>query len=102
MEFLNEVAVVRTGLVFVHLLAVLIATAGICFADYSLLAGQRIDTKLLTAASRLVTVALGMLWATGSTIIWFDTGFDLAAIASNGKLLAKLTVALALTLNGAA
>lgn len=101
MEALTPSAIVRTACVLGHLLSVLVATAGVVFADYAVFAGRRIDAKLLTAASGLVSVALGLLWVTGLMMIWMDTGFDLATIASSSKLLAKLTVASILTLNGA-
>ena len=102
MEILFEAAALRMVLVFGHLLALLIATAGVCFADYSLFAGRRIDAGLLGTASRLVVVALSVLWLTGLSIVWIDTGFDPALLVSKSKLLAKVTVALALTLNGVA
>ena len=102
MEILFEAAALRMVLVFGHLLALLIATAGVCFADYSLFAGRRIDAGLLGTASRLVIAALSVLWLTGLGIVWIDTGFDTAELVTRTKLLANLTVGLALTLNGVA
>ena len=102
MDSLPHSAVAHTAFVFGHLLAVLVAAAGVCFADFAVFAGRRIDAKLLSAASGLVVVALGALWATGLILVGLDTGFDPAVIVTKSKLLAKLTVVTVLTLNGIA
>jgi len=101
-DTLPRSALLHTAFVYGHLLAVVIAAAGVCFADFAVFAGKRIDAKLLSTASGLVAVALGLLWATGLILVGLDTGFDPAVVATKSKLLAKLTVVTVLTLNGVA
>lgn len=95
-------AILRMLLVFGHLLALLVAGAGIAFGDYAIFARPRIDADLLHAASRLVSGALLGLWATGLAIIGLDTGFALVGVTEQPKLLAKLTVVVVLSVNGLA
>lgn len=92
----------RLGLILLHVLAVVGAGAGIAFGDYAIFAGRRIDAPLLRRAGQAVTAALGILWLTGLAVIWIDTRFEPALLASNPKLLAKLTVVTLLSLNGVA
>ncbi|RZL03101.1 MAG: hypothetical protein EOP36_06135 [Rubrivivax sp.] len=90
----------RMFLLMLHVLCVVGAAIGIALADLSLFRTQRVDRALLRTGSRLVASALGLLWISGLLIIWIDTGFDLAVIAARPKLVAKVLVALLLTLNG--
>ncbi|BAL26721.1 hypothetical protein [Azoarcus sp. KH32C] len=98
----DVVSIVRMGFVLLHLLAMVAAGAGIAFGDYAIFARQRIDTTLLRKAAGAVTAALLVLWVTGLTMIWLDTRFELAALMTKPKLLAKLTVVVLLSLNGLA
>ena len=87
-------------LLMLHVLCVVGAAVGIAFADLSLFKGRQVDRGLLRTGSQLVAGMLGLLWITGLLIIWIDTGFDLAVITARPKLVAKVSVALLLTLNG--
>lgn len=87
-------------LLMLHVLCVIGAAIGIAFADLSLFRGRQVDMGLLRTGSRLVTGMLGLLWVTGLLIIWIDTGFELAVIAAKPKLVAKVSVAMLLTVNG--
>ena len=49
-----------------------------------------------------MATALAVLWASGLAIIMFDSGGHILAVGSNAKLLAKIIIVLALTLNGLA
>lgn len=90
----------RMFLLMLHVLCVVGAAVGIAFADLSLFKGRQVDRGLLRTGSQLVAGMLGLLWITGLLIIWIDTGFDLAVITARPKLVAKVSVALLLTLNG--
>lgn len=90
----------RMFLLMLHVLCVVVAAIGIAFADLSLFKGRQVDRGLLRTGSQLVAGMLGLLWITGLLITWIDTGFDLAVILARPKLVAKLSVALLLTLNG--
>jgi hypothetical protein len=95
---LNSVA--RLSIVWLHLLAFAIAASGVAFGDVAIFRKRRVDVKMLGIAARLVTFALVSLWLTGLAIIGFDTRFDMTNLMQNTKLLAKLTVVIALSING--
>lgn len=101
-ELFDISATARMVCIFLHVLALAAAGAGIAFGDYAIFAGRRIDSVLLHRAGQIVTTALLALWTTGLTVIWMDTGFDLAVLETKSKLLAKLTVVTLLTTNGIA
>lgn len=90
----------RMFLLMLHVICVVGAAIGIAFADLSLFKGRQIDCGLLRTGSQLVAGMLGLLWLTGLLIIWIDTRFDVAVIMARPKLVAKVAVALLLTLNG--
>ncbi|WP_146140161.1 hypothetical protein [Alsobacter soli] len=92
----------RMGLIYFHLLAALAAAGAITAGDMAILGHAHLDLKLLGHAARCTTIALVVLWMTGLSVILIDTHADLALIAGSGKLLAKLSVASVLTLNGVA
>jgi len=94
------VAIVRMVFIYLHLLALLASAAGIAFADFAMFARRHVDTRLLRKSTRAVAWALVALWISGLEIIWLDTGFDPALLATMGKLQAKLVVVTLLTLNG--
>jgi hypothetical protein len=97
---LDLAAMARASLIYLHLLAFAAAAVAITFGDFAIFAGRRVNAELLKHASRIVSLALAALWATGMTIIWIDTQFELGAIAGQPKLLSKLTVVSILTANG--
>lgn len=90
----------RMFLLMLHVMSVIGAAVGIAFADLSLFHGPRVNQGLLRLGCQLVFGMLCMLWITGLLIIWLDTGFDLHVIAGKPKLVAKVGVALLLSLNG--
>lgn len=92
--------IARMFLLMLHVLCVVGSAIGIALADLSLFKGRQVDSGLLRASSQWVAGMLGLLWISGLLIIWVDTGFDLAVIVSRPKLVAKVAVALLLTLNG--
>ena len=100
MEALDSTAVARMGLILGHLLAFALAAVGIALGDMALFRKRHVDGEMLSHARHVVKWALYALWATGLAVIWLDTRFDPAALATKPKLLAKLTVAIALSANG--
>lgn len=93
--------VFRLLLVLGHLLAFAVAITVILREDYALLVKKQIDPAAIKETSKTVFWGLLTLTITGAGIIWIDTGFDLAVLASKSKILAKLTVVGVLSLNGA-
>ena len=93
-------AVLRAGLIFLHLLFFSAAVCAIIMGDVALFAKRRVNAILLRLSARWVTICLSGLWLSGAAIVGLDTHFDPELIAQNGKLLTKLTVVLLLTLNG--
>ena len=102
MENLDLTAVTRMGLILAHLLAFAAAFAAVAFGDFAIFRRRRVDTELLTKAANSVTLALTALWITGFAVILLDTRLDLALLWGKPKLLAKLTIAGLLTINGIA
>lgn len=100
MEALDSTAVARMGLILGHLLAFALAAVGIAFGDLAIFRKRRVDTDMLATAQAVVKWSLYGLWATGLAVIWLDTKFDLAVLATKPKLLAKLSVVVALSANG--
>ena len=100
MEALDSTAVARMGLILGHLLAFALAAVGIAFGDLAIFRKRSVDTDMLATAQTVVKWSLYGLWATGLAVIWLDTKFDLAVLATKPKLLAKLSVVVALSANG--
>lgn len=98
---LSAVETTRTISIYLHLLAVIVACTGIAFGDFSIFGGKQINQDLLRKSTHAVACALGALWITGMVIIGLDSGLNLAALLEKPKLMAKITVVLLLTLNGA-
>ena len=90
----------RMLLIMLHVGSFVVAAIGVAYADLSLFKQARVDHKLLRWASQLVMWALLALWATGTLIVWIDTHFVLASMLAMPKLLAKITVVTALSVNG--
>lgn len=99
MEMISTVF--RLLMVLAHLAAFAVALSTILREDYNLLVKRRIDPEAIRGASRIVFWSLLALAATGAAIIWVDTGFDIAVIATKSKVLAKLSVVAILSVNGA-
>lgn len=102
MDNLDLTAVARMGLILAHLLAFAAAFAAVAFGDFAIFYRRRVNIELLTKAANGVTLALIALWITGLAVILLDTRLDLALLWGKPKLLAKLSIAGLLTLNGIA
>jgi hypothetical protein len=100
-DTLDIAQVARMGFILAHLMAFALAAVGIALGDIAIFRGQRVDAALLAQASRVVKAALIALWLSGALVVWLDTRFDPATLLAMPKLLAKLSVAVALTANGA-
>ena len=90
----------RQALVYGHVIAFALALATILKEDARFLRAKRIDTASLLASAKLVKWLLLALWATGLPMVIMDVGADVSQLLSKPKLVAKLIVVMALTLNG--
>jgi hypothetical protein len=96
-----EISVIaRQALLYGHIIAFALALATILKGDVRLLRAQRIDSASLHASAKLVQWLLLALWVTGVPMVMMDIGTDVSLLLGKPKLLAKLIVVGALTLNG--
>jgi hypothetical protein len=96
-----EVTVIaRQALLYGHIIAFALALAAVIKEDVRLLRAQRIDSASLLATAKLVKWLLLALWVTGVPMVMMDIGTDVSLLLDKPKLLAKLIVVVALTLNG--
>jgi hypothetical protein len=96
-----EISVIaRQALLYGHIIAFALALATILKEDVRLLRAQRIDSASLHATARVVQWLLLALWVTGVPMVMMDIGTDVSLLLGKPKLLAKLIVVGALTLNG--
>lgn len=89
----------RVGLLYSHLGLCIFAISAILKADMALFMGK-ITRSEIGATAKSISTLLFFLWVTGLTIIYIDTGFELAVLMSKSKLLIKLMCVVTLTLNG--
>ena len=89
-------------MLYIHVVAFAVALGCVLREDAKLVSRWALDLDSLQQASRIVATALAVLWASGIAIIMLDSGGAIYAIASNAKLLAKVLIVSALTLNGLA
>src|SRR5271169_1176778 len=96
-----EISVIaRQALLYGHIIAFALALATILKEDVRLLRAQRIDSASLHATARVVQWLLLVLWVTGVPMVMMEIGTDVSLLLGKPKLLAKLIVVGALTLNG--
>ena len=96
-----EISVIaRQALLYGHIIAFALAFATILKEDVRLLRAKRIDSASLLASARLVKWLLLALWVTGVPMVMMIIGTDVSLLLGKPKLLAKLIVVGALTLNG--
>jgi hypothetical protein len=96
-----EVSVIaRQALLYGHIIAFALALATILKEDVRLLRALRIDSASLLATAKLVKWLLLALWVTGVPMVMMDIGTDVSLLLDKPKLLAKLIVVGAVTLNG--
>jgi hypothetical protein len=93
-------AIARQALLYGHIIAFSLALATILKEDVRLLRAQHIDTASLLATAKLAKWLLLALWVTGVPMVIMDIGTDVSLLLGKPKLLAKLIVVGALTLNG--
>ena len=96
-----EVTVIaQQMLLYGHIIAFALALATILKEDVHILRAKRIDSVSLFATAKLVKWLLLALWVTGVPMVMMDIGTDVSLLLGKPKLLAKLIVVGALTLNG--
>jgi hypothetical protein len=96
-----EISVIaRQALLYGHIIAFALALATVLKEDVRLLRAKRIDSASLLASARLVKWLLLALWVTGVPMVMMIIGTDVSLLLGKPKLLAKLIVVGALTLNG--
>lgn len=93
------VDVVRSILVFLHLIFFASAFALVFWTDFSILY-RGIEKTLFRKTAALIVLILSMLWITGLGIIYLDTQFILGSFAQKPKLLMKLVCVTILSANG--
>lgn len=92
--------IARQALLYGHVIVFALALATIVKEDVHLLRAERIDKASLHATARLVKWLLLALWVTGIPMLIMDIGIDISLLLVKPKLLTKLIVVVALTLNG--
>jgi hypothetical protein len=90
----------RQALLYGHIIAFALALAAVIKEDVHLLRAKRIDSASLLSTSKFVKWLLLALWVTGVPMVMMDIGTDVSLLLDKPKLLAKLIVVGALTLNG--
>lgn len=92
----------QQALVYVHLFAFAITIAQVIRFDLVWLRTRDLDASAFAITARIVMIGLLVLWTTGLALIGLSTGLDVQALLDRPKLVAKLIVVAALTLNGLA
>jgi hypothetical protein len=96
-----EITVIaRQVLLYGHIIAFALALATTIKEDVHLLRAKRIDSASLLATAKLVKWLLLALWVTGVPMVMMEIGTDVSLLLGKPRLLAKLIVVGALTLNG--
>jgi uncharacterized membrane protein len=98
--------ITRMLVIYFHVIACTIAIGFAFFADFRVLKAngklRNRDVEIVEQVSHVVAIALGALWVSGIGIVLIDFGHlpTLTELMDKPKLAAKLSVVLALTLNG--
>src|SRR5712672_2197656 len=96
-----EITVIaRQVLLYGHIIVFALAVATTIKEDVHLLRAKRIDSASLLATAKLVKWLLLALWVTGVPMVMMEIGTDVSLLLGKPKLLAKVIVVGALTLNG--
>jgi hypothetical protein len=90
----------RQALLYGHIIAFALALSAVIKEDVHLLGAKRFDSDSLLSTAKLVKWLLLALWVTGVPMIIMEIGTDVSLLLDKPKLLAKLIVVGALTLNG--
>lgn len=89
----------RISLIYCHLLVCMFAITAVLKTDINIVLGK-FSRDDIERAAKGISHLLIALWATGLAIIYIDTGFDPAVLATKSKLLLKLLCVVTLTING--
>lgn len=91
----------RIALVYGHVLVCAFAITAVLRTDLKIVFGNICEQEIARAAKE-ISFLLAALWVSGLAIIYIDTGFSAAILATKPKLLLKLMCVVTLTLNGIA
>lgn len=92
--------VVYQFLLYSHVLIFALALAEVLRQDWRLLRAARLDIRELEEVAGRVKWLLVLLWATGIPLVGLTFDWDVSHLITKPKLLTKIIVVLALTLNG--
>jgi len=92
--------IVRQLLLYSHILVFALAMAEVLHEDWRMLWATRLDIRGLESAAQRIKWLLFLLWGTGIPLVGLSLGWDFSALAAMPKLMTKIIVASALTLNG--
>src|SRR5258708_5114858 len=96
-----EIALIaHQALLYGHIIAFALALATVIREDVHLLRAKHIDLASLRATTNLVKWLLLALWITGVPMVMMEIGTDVSLLLGKPRLLTKLIVVGALTLNG--
>ena len=90
---------VRTVLVYSHILLFAFSISLVLWTDHTMLFGSCEGQAITKISSVLKSLLIG-LWISGLLVIYIDTGFSPSLVAANAKLVMKVLVVLVLTFNG--
>ena len=83
-----------------HVLLFALALAEVLRQDWRMLRADRLNFRELEEVAERVKWLLVLLWLTGVPLVGLSFDWDFSLLADNPKLLTKMIVVLALTLNG--
>lgn len=92
--------IVRQLLLYGHILVFALAIAEVLHEDWRMLWATRLDIRGLEGAAQRIKWLLFLLWGTGIPLVGLSLGWDFSTLADMPKLMTKIIVASALTLNG--
>ena len=90
----------RQALLFAHLIIFAFAISAVLREDLRLFLSMRLDMTELRSTASAVIRLLGALWVTGLAMVFIDIGTDISALLDKPKVLTKIIVVAALTVNG--
>lgn len=93
------IEIIRSLLVFAHLIVFSIAIVLVITTDYSIVK-YGVELPTFHVRIRCVLTLFALLWITGLIMLFIDTGFHAETIISNSKLLIKIVCVFVMTFNG--
>jgi hypothetical protein len=97
---MDMIDIARQLLLYSHILVFALAMADVLREDWRMLRASRLDMNGLEEAAQRIKWLLILLWATGIPLVGLSLGWDFSALADKPKLMTKIIVTSALTLNG--